>query len=102
MRNDYQTVWPRSKMMLAPKPMAPRLDSLDGKTIAFCWDYIFRGNEIWEFLKAEFSKRYKGVKFVDPDRFGSTHGSDEQAVLASLPAKLKLFKVDALLSGMGC
>ena len=57
MSNDYRVVWPRSKMMLAPKPMAPRLSSLDGKTIAFCWDYIFRGNEIWEFLKEEFSKR---------------------------------------------
>jgi hypothetical protein len=102
MPNDYYAVWPRSTLMVAPRQMAPRVDSLEGKTLAFCWDYVFRGNEIWEFLKAEFSRRCESIKFVDPDTFGSTHGSDEQAVLASLPAKLRSLKVDALLSGMGC
>ena len=32
------------------KPLAPRLDTIDGKTIAFLWDDLFRGDEIWPIL----------------------------------------------------
>ena len=33
------------------KPLAKRLDTLDGKTIAWVWDYVFRGNEVFEQLE---------------------------------------------------
>jgi hypothetical protein len=36
------------------------------------------------------------------DTFGSTHGRDEQRVLAELPAKLRELGVDAVISGMAC
>jgi hypothetical protein len=36
------------------------------------------------------------------DTFGSTHGRDEQRVLAELPARLKELRVDAVISGMAC
>jgi hypothetical protein len=36
------------------------------------------------------------------DTFGSTHGRDEQRVLAELPSKLKALGVDAVISGMAC
>jgi hypothetical protein len=42
------------------------------------------------------------VRFVRYDAFGSTHGRDEQRVLAELPAKLKALEVDAVISGMAC
>ena len=34
--------------------------------------------------------------------FGSTHGSDERAIVAALPQKFKEMGVDAVISGMGC
>jgi hypothetical protein len=34
--------------------------------------------------------------------FGSTHGSDEREVLASMPRRFKELGVDAVISGMGC
>jgi hypothetical protein len=102
MPSKYAAVTPKTKRMVAPKPMVPRLDNLSGKTIAFCWDYIFRGDEIWSFLKDELRQRYPDIKFVDHDVFGNTHGSDEHQVLAAMPAKLRSLKVDALISGMGC
>jgi len=46
--------------------------------------------------------RYPGVKFVHWSTFGSTHGSDERAVVAAIPGKLRALKADALVSGMGC
>jgi len=78
------------------------MGSLDGKTVAFLWDYIFRGDEIFPILQRELSARYKDMRFVNYDEFGSTHGEDEHRILAELPARLKSLGVDAVISGMGC
>ena len=57
---DYAVVWPRSAKAVEIKPLAKRLDALDGKTIAFLWDDLFRGDEIWPILKEELGKRFTG------------------------------------------
>ena len=98
----YAVVWPRSEKAVEVKPLAPRLDTLEGKTVAFLWDYLFRGDEIWAMVQEELPKRYPGMKFIGFEEFGSTHGEEEHEVLAELPNKLKRLKVDAVLSGMGC
>ncbi|MGH8620448.1 MAG: UGSC family (seleno)protein [Burkholderiales bacterium] len=99
---QYKAVWPRGPRQAKVKPLAKRLDTLDGKKIAWLWDYVFRGNEVFEQLEATLSARYPGVKFVNWAEFGNTHGSDERAVVAALPEKLKAMGVDAVVSGMGC
>ena len=48
---DYAVVWPRSAKAVEIKPLAKRLDTIEGKTIAFLWDDLFRGDEIWPILK---------------------------------------------------
>ena len=98
----YQALWPRSPRQSKVKALAKRLDTLEGKTIAQVWDQVFRGNEVFGFLEEGIKARYPGVKFVNWREFGNTHGSDERAVVAALPAKLKELGVDAVISGMGC
>src|ERR1043165_3046047 len=98
----YAVVWPRSAKAVEIKPLARRLDGMEGKTIAFLWDDLFRGDEIWPILKQELANRYSGLTFVDHDTFGSTHGDQEHRVLAELPGKIKSLKIDAVVSGMGC
>jgi hypothetical protein len=100
--NDYAVVWPRSAKAVELKPLAKRSDSLDGKTVAFLWDALFRGDEIWPMLKQELGSRYKGMNFIDHDAFGSTHGDEEHQVLAALPNKIRSMGIDAVVSGMGC
>ncbi len=99
---QYAALWPRAPRQSKVKPLAKRLDSLEGKTIAWIWDYVFRGNEVFEQLEASLSARYPGMKFVHWDAFGNTHGSDERNVIAALPGKLKALGADAVVSGMGC
>lgn len=99
---EYSVVWPRSSKAVDVKPLAPRLRSLEGANVAFLWDYLFRGDEIWPVLSGELKKRHPGMNFVNFDEFGSTHGDEEHRVLAELPDKLKALKVDAVVSGMGC
>jgi hypothetical protein len=99
---EYSVVWPRSPRTVKMVPVAKRLESLKGKTIAQLWDYIFRGDEIFPILEEELGRRFPGTKFVNYKVFGSTHGGDEREVVAGLPAKLKQHNVDAVISGMGC
>ena len=98
----YETVWPRGKQRQKLESPAPRIPDLSGKTIGVLWNYVFRGEEIFPLLEKEISKRFPGVKFVGADHFGNTHSEEEQEVLAKLPAKLKEFGVDAVISGNGC
>lgn len=103
-QNDgwYAVVWPRSPKTVEITPLARRLETLKGKTVAQLWDYLFRGDEIFLILEAELARLYPDVRFVGYREFGSTHGADERAVLAGLPAKLRELGVDAMISGMGC
>jgi hypothetical protein len=66
------------------------------------WDYIFRGDEIFPILEEELGKRFPTTKFINYNVFGSTHGDKEHEVVASIPEKLKQYRADAVISGMGC
>jgi hypothetical protein len=98
----YSVHWPRALRTQAVEPVAPRIDGLSGKVVAFVWDYLFRGDEIFAMLRRELTQRFPDIRFIGHEEFGSTHGSDEREVLARLPEKLKALKVDAVISGMGC
>ena len=83
-------------------PVAPRLDTLEGKTVAQLWDFLFRGDEVFDLLEQGLKERYPTVKFVSWKDFGSTHGVDERQILADLPEMMKSMGIDAVISGMGC
>jgi len=99
---QYEAYWPRAPRQVSIKPLAPRLKSLEGKTIAQLWDYVFRGDEVFAVMEEALKARYPGVRFVSWSEFGSTHGGDEREVVASLAKRFKELKVDAVVSGMGC
>lgn len=98
----YEALWPRSPRQARVKPLAPRLSTLEGKTVAQLWDHVFRGDEVFEFLEAGLRARFPGVRFVSWREFGNTHGSEEREVVATLPGRLKALGADAVISGMGC
>jgi len=97
----YDVVWPQAPMGVQRRPRAARLDHLHGKRIAFVWEYMFRGDELFPSLEQHLRDIY-GVDVVGYEAFGNTHGPDEAAVLADLPQKLRDWRVDAAVSGVGC
>ena len=97
----YEALWPRSPRQSKVKPLAKRLDTLEGKTIAQVWDFVFRGDEVFAALEEGLKDRYPNIRWVSYKEFGSTHGSNERKVVASLPAQFKELGVDAMISGMG-
>ena len=110
MEATYEAVWPRSPRGVQSRPSAPRLTArsrpsshpLEGARIAFLWDYLFRGDELFPVLERELTSRFEGLEVVGYEVFGNTHGSDELDMIAGLPDALRRERVDAVVSGMGC
>ena len=98
----YAALWPRSPRQAKINKLAARLATLEGKTVAQLWDYMFKGDQVFALLEEGLKAKYPGIKFVSWRNLGNTHGSDERAVLAALPRKFKELGVDAAISGMGC
>ena len=46
----YEAYWPRAPRQQSARQLAPRLASLEGKTVAQLWDYLFKGDAVFEWL----------------------------------------------------
>lgn len=98
----YEVVWPSGERKQKMRPLAKRLDTLNGKTIAQLWDFLFAGDEVFTALEAKIAETYPDVKWVSWREFGSTHAVNEKELLASLPQRFKELGVDAAISCMAC
>jgi len=98
----YDVVWPKSPRGVQQIALAPRLSSLAGARVAFLWDYLFRGDELFPLLSQQLQGKFPGIEIVDYDVFGNTHGGDEKEMIAALPEHLIRERIDAVVSGIGC
>ena len=99
---QFSVLWPRSPRQTGIKPLAGRLESLNGRTIAQIWDYLFKGDVVFAHLEEAIKAQFPAVKFVSWREFGSTHGGDEKESIAAFAKKFKELNVDAVISGMAC
>ena len=102
MEASYDVVWPRSPLGVQARRSAPRLKGLDGRRIAFLWDYVFRGDELFPVLEKELRQRFPSIEILGYAEFGNLHGPDEKQRVERLPDDLRTRGVDAVVSGMGC
>lgn len=102
MEPNYEVVWPRSPLGVQLHRRAERLDTLDGKRIAFLWDYLFRGDELFPVLERELRARFEGIEICGYEQFGNLHGADEKERVGRLPDDLRDRGIDGVVSGMGC
>jgi hypothetical protein len=99
---QFEVFWPRSPRQTGIKPLAGRLESLNGRTIAQIWDYLFKGDVVFAHLEEAIKAQFPAVKFVSWREFGSTHGGDEKEAIAEFGKKFRELGVDAVISGMAC
>jgi hypothetical protein len=74
---------------------------LANKTVAFVWDHLFRGDEMFDLIRCSLASRFEGVRFVRHEEFGNVHGPDEREVVRALPEKLRALGVDAAVVAVG-
>src|ERR671937_783902 len=97
----YDVVWPLAPSAAPSGVLAARATELDGKTVGELWDYLFKGEEIFPLIREQLAARYPGIRFVEFEAFGSTHGRDEKELAATLPAILRQHGCDAVISAVG-
>ena len=98
----YNVVWPAGKKAISGTKLAKRLDSLNGKVVAELWDWVFKGDIMFEAFRESLHKMYPDITFVSWKDFGEIHGPNEHEVLKALPDNLKKYNVDAVICGVGC
>lgn len=99
--SDFAVVWPLSRQRTVAVGDALPLESLSGKRIAFVWDYMFRGDEMWEIIKAGISAEYPMAEFVEYDNFGNIHRPTETGVPSDLLEIIEREGADAAVVAVG-
>lgn len=101
--DTFEIVDPTGRQVLEPIKENSLPDTLDGKTVAFVWDYLFKGPEMFDAFKREIEQRFTDVKFVDYEVFGNIHGSDpeEKENLGQMPERLRGNNVDIAVVAVG-
>ncbi len=94
----WDVVWPLGKTRVEGIERTRRAEA---RTVGFVWDYLMRGDEMWEVLKPELAAHDPALELVDWDAFGNIHGHDEAAVLAALPDRLAAAELDSVIVGTG-
>ena len=96
---SYDVVWPLGRPTEIAASENRGLTDLRGKKVALVWDYLFKGDEIFELTKQQFRADYPGVEFVDYDVFGNFH--DDESLFDELPERLRELGVDATIVATG-
>ena len=102
MEPTYDVVWPSSPRGIQRHRHADRLHTLSGKRVAFLWDYLFRGDELFPVLERKLTEQFDDIEVLGYEEFGNIHGGDEAEVIDRLPDALRSRGLDAVVSGMGC
>lgn len=97
----FETVWPLGVEEVPDLDIVERPESLSGRVVAFIWDDLFKGPEMFELIKSEIDRAFEDVTYVDYAEFGNIHGAEATEVLASLPERLGQHKVDAAIVAVG-
>ena len=97
----YEVVWPLGRSHWDTRGLHARVPDLRGKVIGEVWDHVFRGEAIFPIVREVMSRMYPGIRFVEYEKLGDTHGPRQKEVLAKLPDLLGEYQVDAVISGVG-
>jgi hypothetical protein len=103
----YEVLSPLGEKGAALLPSAPRLDTLNGKTICEIANGGYRSDEVFPFIEELLKKEYPGIKkiirYTDmprcdvPDLSVDTRGKTIEAIIAAI----KENGCDAVIGGMG-
>lgn len=95
--------WPLEAPIAAESTGLSALGHLRGRRIAFLWDYLFKGPEMFSIIQAELEAEFDDLSFVSYEVFGNIHGADpeERKTIAEIPGKLRQWGVDAAVLAVG-
>lgn len=104
---EYEVLSPLGEPVAERIRLAPRLNTLDGKTIGEIWNGGFRGDESFPMLERMLRERYPTMRIIPYSEFplatvASFHPEQKEETLEALRARLKEKGCDAVIVGNGC
>jgi hypothetical protein len=97
----YEVVAPTGWVAQDGVPVNVHPTSLSNQTVAFIWDYLFKGPVMFDAIRQLIHARFSDVRFVEHEYFGDIHGLDAPEVLERLPDKLRAADVDVAVVAVG-
>lgn len=99
----FEVVWPSGRRAADVTGLTERPPDLDGRTVAFVWDHVFKGEEMFAAVESAVRTDYRDVTFVPHEVFGNVHGSasEEHDAVDRLPQRLREHGVDVAVVGVG-
>jgi hypothetical protein len=99
----YDVVWPLGPREVGDVAEHDRPARLAGARVAYLWDELFRGPEMFAVISEVARERHGDVAFVGWEEFGNFHASaaEERRVLDALPALLRAHRVDLVVAAVG-
>jgi len=102
----YEVVSPLGEPVVKMITMAPRLKTLEGKTICEIWNEGFRGDESFPIIEKMLKEQYPTVKIIRYTEFplvsiASLNPETKKKTLESLSAAIKKSGCDAVITGNG-
>jgi hypothetical protein len=103
----YEVVSPLGEPAVKMMTMAPRLDTLEGKTIGEIWNGGFRGDESFPIIEKMLRERYPTIKLISYTDFSlvtiaSLHPEKKKKTLEALRPQIQEKGCDAVITGNGC
>ncbi|MDB5926413.1 MAG: hypothetical protein JWN13_5349 [Betaproteobacteria bacterium] len=84
---------------------APRLDSLEGKTIGEIWNGVFKGDVTFPIIRALLKEKYPGIRIIPYTEFPHAPGTDNPArqreLAREIAARVREKGCHAVISGNG-
>ena len=103
--NDVGVISPLGLPATQNKGIAPRLDSLDGKTIGEVYNHHFKGDQMFGLYRQLLKQRYPGVRIVPytelPASFVGGDPASHRRAAQEVAALAKEKGCDALITGNG-
>jgi hypothetical protein len=101
----YEVISPVGAESVRKKAIAPRLETLAGKTICETWNRDFKGDIMFPIYRELLQKRFPGVKVIPYTEFpfSTLSGTSEfqRDVSRQIAEKAKEMGCDAVISGNG-
>ena len=99
----YEVVSPVAERSIDMIEMAPRLDTLEGKTVCELWNESFKSNVTFSVIRELLKKKYPRIKIIPYSEMPKHHSMEDQGVTndrsEELIAALKEKNCDAVISG---
>ncbi len=107
MNTKLKVVSPAGESVREPQTsLAPRLNTLEGKTVGEIWNGGFRGDIVFPTIEEMLRNRYPGIKIIPFTEFplvriGSFGPETKAEILEAVRVALLEKNCDAVITGMG-